>query len=210
MAIVRLMNRSADYEKLHLKKGPVELWEDGKRDDDRKGVVEWWYFDAILDDGSKIAAVYSTKVQPFTNRQGTHPCLKFDITTPDGKQFSRRVTKFPKDAVSFSKDKCELHWGQNCFVSDLKNYHIKAEPVDGFGFDVRLHSISAPWRGETGYIGFEENDQKYFTWLCVVPRGTVRGSLTINGQTKQITGFGQDRQLPISRVRLHYEQALRF
>lgn len=190
MANCRLMSREQDYKKLHLKKDTVELWEDGKRDDDRKGAVEWWYFDAILDDGSKIAACCSTKIQPFMNQSGTHPCLKFDLTTPDGKQISKRVTKFPKDQVSFSMERCDVRWGENCFTGDLHTYHIKAAPVDGYGFDVTLESESSPWRGETGHIGFEENDEKYFTWLCVVPRGKVTGTMTIDGKTHAITGSG--------------------
>ncbi|MGI6109809.1 MAG: lipocalin-like domain-containing protein [Eubacteriaceae bacterium] len=190
MAQCRLMSKDSDYERLGLMKDRIELWEDGKRDDDRSGVVEWWYFDAILDDGSKIAACYSTKVQPFMSAKGTHPCLKFDITTPDGKQASKRITKFPEDKIHFSKDKCDVHWDENCFTGDLKTYHIKAAPVDGYGFDVTLESESAPWRGETGHIGFEQNDEKYFTWLCVVPRGKVTGRLTIDGETHEITGAG--------------------
>lgn len=190
MEPARLMTKDEDYERLGLKHGPVELWEDGKREDDRKGIVEWWYFDAILDDGSKIAAVYSTKVQPFTSVEGTHPCLKFDITTTAGEKVSKRVTKFPKDSVSFATDHCEVIWGDNCFVGDLKNYHIKAVPVDGYGFDVHLASQSSPWRGETGYLGFGPEDEKYFTWLCVVPRGTVTGTMTVAGETHEITGAG--------------------
>lgn len=188
MAQARLMSNDADYQRLGLKPGQVEKWEDGKRDDDRSGVVEWWYFDAILDDGSKIAACYSTKVQPLMGARGTHPCLKFDITTPAGEQVSKRITKF--QSATFAKDKCEVRWDDNCFVGDLDEYHIKATPVDGYGFDVTLQSESSPWRGETGYLGFEENDAKYFTWLCAVPRGKVTGTLTIDGETHQITGAG--------------------
>lgn len=190
MEPARLMNLDSDYERLGISRGPVEMWEDGKRDDDRKGVVEWWYFDCILDDGSKIAAVYSTKIQPFTGQEGTHPCLKFDITTPEGEKVSKRAAKFPKGSVSFSKEKCEVIWGENCFVGDLKNYHIKAVPIDGYGFDVTLESQSSPWRGETGYLGFGPNDEKYFTWLCVVPRGKVTGTLTIDGVAHEVTGSG--------------------
>lgn len=58
MAKARLMNLPEDYKRIGIKKGCIEPWEDGKRDDFRKGMVEWWYFDAILDDGSKIDPLY--------------------------------------------------------------------------------------------------------------------------------------------------------
>ena len=190
MVQARLMNKPEDFQKLKINQGPVELWEDGMRDDFLPGKVEWWYFDAILDDGSKIAACYSTKIQPFMSMNGLHPCLTFHITTPDGKQLSRKIMKFKKDEVSLSKEKCDVHFGPHLFEGDLKNYHIKAAPVKGLGFDVTLSSTTTPWRGDTGYIGFEEHDEKYFTWLCVVPSGKVEGTITIDGVEHQVTGRG--------------------
>lgn len=101
MAQSRLMSKPEDYRQLELTPGKVAMWEDGKRDDDRRGVVEWWYFDAILDDGSKIAAVYSTKIQPFMFMKGTHPCIKFDLTTPDGRQISKKSLNFQTMRLAF-------------------------------------------------------------------------------------------------------------
>ncbi len=190
MAKCRLMNTDTDYKRLHLSRGPVELWEDGMRDDFASGKVEWWYFDAILDDGSKIAACYSTKVQPFMEKEGLHPCLTYHITTPEGKQLSRKIMRFKKNEVSLSKEKCDVRFANHLFQGDLQEYHIKAAPVRGLGFDVKLTSTTTPWRGETGYIGFEEHDEKYFTWLCVVPSGTVEGTITIDGKAYHITGTG--------------------
>lgn len=190
MAQARLMNKPEDYQKLNLGQGPVELWEDAMRDDFASGKVEWWYFDAILDDGSKIAACYSTKIQPFMSQEGLHPCLTYHITTPEGKQLSRKVMRFKKGEVSLSKEKCDVRFGPHIFQGDLREYHIKAAPVKGLGFDVKLTSTTTPWRGETGYLGFEEHDEKYFTWLCVVPSGKVEGTITIDGKERRITGTG--------------------
>ena len=35
MAQARLMTQEADYKRLGLKRNEIEMWEDGKRDDDR-------------------------------------------------------------------------------------------------------------------------------------------------------------------------------
>ena len=37
---VRLMDTDADYQKMHTKKDCIEVWEDGKRDDDRAGALK--------------------------------------------------------------------------------------------------------------------------------------------------------------------------
>jgi len=58
----------ADYEHLNLKQGIVEKWEDGMRTHGGKGTYEWWYFDAHLDDGSKIVIVFYTKAMTEVNK----------------------------------------------------------------------------------------------------------------------------------------------
>lgn len=191
MAKARLMNTAEDYKRLKLNPNRIEAWEDGCRDDFKAGKFEWWYFDAILDDGTKIAAVYSTKVQPFTFLPGAHPALTFHITAPDGKDHQGKFAKFKKEDIILDKDKCNVHFGPHFITGDLKNYHLKAEPLEGLGFDLRLTNEVSSWRGETGYLGFEDKkDEKYFTWFCAVPKGRVEGTVTIDGVTHQVTGLG--------------------
>jgi len=45
------------------------------------------------------------------------------------------------------------------------------------------------YRPGTSYFQFGTPD-KYYTWLCVVPRGKVSGTVTVEGKTKSITGMG--------------------
>ena len=61
---VRLMDTDSDYKKMGTQKDCIEVWEDGKCDDDRAGVYEWWYFDMILDDGSK-AVIHTSTAKPW-------------------------------------------------------------------------------------------------------------------------------------------------
>lgn len=58
------MDTDSDYKKMGTQKDCIEVWEDGKRDDDRAGVYEWWYFDMILDDGSK-AVIHTSTAKPW-------------------------------------------------------------------------------------------------------------------------------------------------
>ena len=186
----RLMSEDADFERLGLKKGVVEPWEDGIRDTFEAGHFEWWYFDAILDDGTKITASFSTKLAVATHLPGNHPSFVFMINLPDGRFIPQAFGQFDPSEVSYSKESCDVHYGPHFIQGDLKDYHIKAEPVAGVGFDVTLHKSVSSWRGDTGYIGMGEQDERYFTWLCSVPKGSVEGTLTVDGVTRSIKGEG--------------------
>jgi predicted secreted hydrolase len=39
-------------------------------------------------------------------------------------------------------------------------------------------------------MAFGDDEDQYFTWLCSVPRGKVGGTLTVDGKTAPISGFG--------------------
>ena len=190
MQNARLMDTPDDFQRLGLKKGTVEPWEDGIRDSFAAGHFEWWYFDCILDDGTKITASFSTKLAIATHMEGNHPSFVFMINQPDGRFIPQAFNQFAPADVHYSKEGCDVHYGPHFISGDLQDYHIKAEPVNGFGFDVRLHKTVSSWRGDTGFIGMGENDQRYFTWLCACPKGTVDGTITIDGQTRPIHGQG--------------------
>jgi len=199
---VRLMDELDDYKKMGTKKGLIEAWEDGKRDDDRAGVYEWWYFDMILDDGSKVVIHFNTKDNKTINKEGTIPSVVIKITSPLGKEYKDNVILKSSDAY-FGEDKCEVKFGPHFIEGDLKTYHIHVDKtggvngIDGSGgigeasnvaCDLTLTSTSKPWRPGAG--GFAFGKDGYFTWLCAVPRGNVKGTLFYNNEEHQVTGTG--------------------
>ena len=66
---------------------------------------------------------------------------------------------------------------------------IRVEPAGGIGVDLHLHSLRKPWRPKTGHMAFG-SEEKYFTWLFVVPKGEVRGTVTFGGKTYEVRGSG--------------------
>src|SRR5690349_12039632 len=57
----------ADYDRLGLSRDAVAPWEDGARTDNRRGTYEWWYFDALLNDGSSLVVVFMNKGNAAAN-----------------------------------------------------------------------------------------------------------------------------------------------
>lgn len=186
---VRLMDRPEDYQRMGTKPGLIEPWEDGRRDDDRAGAYEWWYFDMIMDDGSKVVLHYNTKSPKNIAKDGTQPSVVLKITDPDGTPHTDSLDLTAGQA-RFGEGKCDVAFGPHTLEGDLKTYRMHIEPINGLGADLTLVNDGKPWRPDAGGFSFGDNDEGYFTWLCAVPSGRVSGSIIVNGKRRTVTGSG--------------------
>ena len=185
---LRLMNREEDFAKLGLNPECVEVWEDQKRTTREGTNWEWWYFDAVFDDGS--TAVIQFLEPSLITPNKTIPAINFLITRPDGK-FYRALPLFDDDSLrTFGEGKCDVHYGDNYFIGDMKDYHIHVEPVNGMAADLHVKNLATPYRPATGYWCAGDNEEDYYTWLCVVPKGEVSGTITVDGETIPVHGYG--------------------
>jgi hypothetical protein len=82
-----------DYERFGLLPTRVALWEDGARTDNRSGTYEWWYFDAHLDDGSKLVVIFMNKDLATPDRP-LSPILRVNLDLPNGRSY-QKVVPFP-------------------------------------------------------------------------------------------------------------------
>jgi hypothetical protein len=58
----RIAATAADYQRYGIAKGEIAAWEDGFRTrPGGPGTFEWWYFDAVLDDGSTLVINFMAK-----------------------------------------------------------------------------------------------------------------------------------------------------
>ena len=184
----RLMDQPDDFKKIGVLQNDIQAWEDGRRDDGRPGAYEWWYFDSILDDGTKLVIIFYDKY-PLNIDRGITPHVDILVTLPDGKSYSEHA-EYTVEEASYPKGGCDVKIGPNSFTGNLKEYVIKVAPINGLGADIRLSNLGASWRPGAGYIAFGEKDENYFTWLCSVPRGKLNGTLTVGGNTTIVSGFG--------------------
>lgn len=184
----RLFHTEEDYKKLGLKHNVTELWEDGRRNTGKPGTWELWYFDAIMDDGTKLGMIFYDKHVGNIERDVT-PCCSINITLPDGSLCTDQF-EYSAEEGKYGSDHCNVVIGPHSFVGDLKNYEIEIKPIHGIGAKIKMENLSSPWRAETSHIGFGEHDENFMAWFCVVPRGKVEGEIMVNGKTIPVSGFG--------------------
>ncbi|PNW62188.1 hypothetical protein ACZ99_14220 [Lactobacillus sp. ATCC 15578] len=187
----KILDTPKSYEMLSLNPNKIEKWEDQRRGTSAKGRWEWWYFDAILDDGTTIVIQDFTKQLKNIQQEGDYPTVQIKITLADGTKYIDQLFYDAEDS-QFKNGQCDVVIGPHYFKGDFSDYDIHVEAINGIGATLHLHSLSQPYRPKTGYWEFpnEGTPSDFYTWLCSVPKGKVTGTITINGAEKQVTGSG--------------------
>jgi len=192
--VLRAEAASSEDQRLHVAAAPTDyaalgigqkiaIWEDGRRTSKSADTFEWWYFDGLLDDGTVVVVWFGDNW--FF---GSHDRAVTIELTPPGKP-TRRVMRTFEEPGSFSSDVADIKIGPHQFKGDLDTYSIHVDPAEtgGVGCDLTLRRRVASYRPATGYI---EAGKQFFAWLVPVPEGAVTGTLTADGETREVTGSG--------------------
>lgn len=202
----RFLDKPEDLEKLGLIKGVVQQREDGRVSPEGKPGSEVWYFDAVMDDGSKVTAGFRSK--PIQNCESPvdDPVMVISITGPDGKVYADTQRYAPEEA-EIALDRCYYKCGPHSVEGDLKKYHLVVKPIErdaanaaatdgmdctsvkGVGVDLYMEALVEPFRHGAGRTIFNGDPQKYSSWFCI-PKLTVTGTITLEGEEREVTGIG--------------------
>jgi hypothetical protein len=177
----------SDYERLGLSRDAVAPWEDGARTDNRRGTYEWWYFDALFNDGSSLVIVFMNKDHAAANGP-LAPTIRIDLDLADGRSFHKFAT-YPADSWLASTSRADVRIGENRFRGDLHSYSIEAT-VDEITVDVTLVGQVPAWRPGTGYMLYGAEGDKEFAWLPAVPQGAVSAVYSVGDEVHETAGVG--------------------
>src|SRR5437899_1272038 len=99
------------------------------------GTFDWWYFEAVLDDGSTL--VINFMVKDIRGGRGisqpARPVVSFELDRPDGTHVERAL--HAQDDFAFAADRCDVRVGACTFAWDLHTYRIHLE-LDAVTADV--------------------------------------------------------------------------
>jgi len=181
-AKLHLLAAPADFSSLGLGK-QVEVREDGRRTPSSSQYFEWWYFDALLDDGTVVVVWLGDNWLYGTHKRA----VDIELTSP-GKP-TRRIMRSFNERGSFSTKSADIKIGPHRFKGNLDTYsiHVDATETGGLGCDLVLRRRVPSYRPATGYIGA---GSQFFAWLVAVPEGAVTGTLIVDGRAHHVTGSG--------------------
>ncbi len=154
----------------------------------QRGVYEWWYFDAVFNNGYKVVVFFYAS-NPNPGAAG-RPGIELVLLRPDGVKTQRSVA-YPRSEFRASRERPDVQVGKNYlradYSSDLPVYVIHLEEGD-LEFHLTYHALVNGWRPGSGYSRF--GSMGTFAWIVPVPRARVTGTIRDRDQTIQVEGVG--------------------
>ena len=170
---------------------PLQLSEDGLHIDmNKRGVYEWWYFDAHLENGYTVVVFFHAKNPNPGPTQGKTG-IEFVLVKPDGNRIQKFV-KYSKSKFTAATSKPEVTIGPNTLRVEQQDnglpiYYVKIDETD-FGCNLTYRALVNGWKPGTGLSEF--GGLGTFAWYIPFARATVEGTVRKGDETIQVTGIG--------------------
>lgn len=164
--------------------------EDGLHiDPGKRGMFEWWYFDAHLESGHTIVVFFHAS-NPNPGLEGRIG-VELILLRPDGKRI-QKFYPYSRSDFAAARDKPEVKIGGNTIKvdqrgSELPVYEIHVEEKD-FGCHLKYTAQVNGWKPGTGLSQFGR--MGYFGWVIPCARAAVEGMITDEGRLIPVTGIG--------------------
>jgi hypothetical protein len=169
----------------------LELWQDARRipedfSSDAPDTFEWWYFDANLADGR--AVVVTILIEPDIAAGRFVHRTTINVTRPDGPPLKGEHRTH--DDVTISTEQPEVRISTTWLRGDLDTYQVFVDPAEhqGLGLDVTIER-TVPGRVSPGGTDIFVGGERGLGWVNAVPRGTLGGTLTVEGQATPVRGI---------------------
>jgi hypothetical protein len=158
-------------------------------DPGKKGVYEWWYFDAHLESGHTLVVFFHAS-NPNPGLEGKIG-VEMVLLRPDGKR-NQKFFAHDRSEFSAARDRPEVKIGENWLKVDqvdgrLPVYEIQVKEKD-FGCHLKYTAQVNGWKPGTGLSQFGELG--YFGWVIPFARAAVEGTITDGDSLIPVTGIG--------------------
>ncbi len=169
---------------------PLKLVEDGLHiETNRRGMYEWWYFDAHLDSGHTLVVFFHAS-NPNPGLAGKTG-IEIVLLRPEGV----RVQKFfpyKKSEFTAALDRPEVTIGRNTLRVEQPDGELPIYEIDvqekGLACHLKYRAQVNGWKPGSGLSHF--GDLGFFGWVVPFARASVEGTITDGDQTIPVAGTG--------------------
>jgi hypothetical protein len=169
---------------------PLKPIDDGLHmDKGKRGMYEWWYFDAHLETGHTIVVFFHAS-NPNPGLEGKTG-IEIILLRPNGKRIQKFIA-YDRSKFTAARDKPEVTIGGNTIRVEQQNgelpvYEIFVKEKD-LGCHLKYTAEVNGWKPGTGLSHFGELG--FFGWVVPFARATVEGTITDGDKTIQVSGIG--------------------
>ena len=169
---------------------PLPLSDDGLHMEmGKRGMYEWWYFDAHLDSGHTLVVFFHAS-NPNPGLQGKTG-MEIVLLRPDGKRVQAFVP-YDRSAFSAARDRPEVTMGGNTLRVTQRDGELPVYEIDVREKELRCHLTYRAevngWKPGTGLSHF--GDMGFFGWVIPCVRASVEGTITDGDRTIPVKGVG--------------------
>lgn len=155
----------------------------------KRGLYEWWYFDAHLESGHTIV-VFFHAANPNPG-MGGKAGIEIVLLRPDGNKTQKFIPYRASD-FSASREKPDVRISGN-YMKVLKSagglpvYEIFVDEKD-IGCHLTYDAEVKGWKPGSGHSQF--GNLGYFAWVVPFARASVKGTVTDGGEPLEVKGVG--------------------
>jgi len=164
---------------------PLDSSEDASHYEESPEYYEWWYFDSHFDNGYALVMTWHYRnmfMRPHI------PTIQTMIYRPDGKNITR-FWQFPPEDCKASKERCRVQMGDSS-AEDLKGEYRIYMKIKEVEVDLIFRNLVPGWKPGTGMLYHDPLAGQHMGWVVPVPRGEVRGRLSISNEIIELEGYG--------------------
>ena len=169
---------------------PLKPVDDGLHMDmGKRGMYEWWYFDAHFDNGYTLVVFFHAS-NPNPGLAGKTG-MEIVLLRPDGVRVQKFIP-YKKSQFSAAKDKPEVTIGENTLRVQQRERELPVYEVDvkenGLGCRLVYRAEVNGWKPGTGLSHF--GNLGFFGWVIPFARASVEGTITDGDRIFQVKGIG--------------------
>jgi hypothetical protein len=169
---------------------PLQLSDDGLHMEmGKRGMYEWWYFDAHLDSGHTLVVFFHAS-NPNPGLQGKTG-MEIVLLRPDGKR-AQRFIPYDRSEFSAARDKPDVTIGGNTLRVEWRDGELPIYEIDvrekELGCHLTYRADVNGWKPGTGLSHF--GNMGFFGWVIPCARASVQGTITDGATTVPVTGIG--------------------